>query len=146
MLSTQDHMGRLVAVYRISAPTLQRAFFVLTLAILFFIATAIAFLLAQRPLFLLLAFGFMVVSVVSSFSFVSLQRTAVNVYEGGLEFRKFIFSWDEIQSVEWKSTDRARRLEIKGSRGRAVVIPGSIGNIGSLEEMIVRHALPARQS
>jgi hypothetical protein len=93
-------LGRLVAVHTTSPAYLQRAVFIAVLSFLFFMAMMFAFYLRQNIGYFLLATAFLLVYVVTMFSWLRQRRTMVAIYENGLKFRGRSIAWNDITAFE----------------------------------------------
>lgn len=100
MSSDKKNLGRLLAVYTLSPAQLQRAVFIAVLSFLFFMAMMFAFYLRQNIGYFLLATAFLLVYVVTMFSWIRQRRTVVEIYEKGLKFRGRSLLWNDIAAIE----------------------------------------------
>jgi hypothetical protein len=99
MASEQIDPGRLLAVHPVAPVYVQRAIFVAILSFLFFLAMMFAFYLRQNFLYFLLATAFLLVYLITMFSWFTQRNAAVKVYENGFDCRKRFVKWDEIESI-----------------------------------------------
>jgi Ca2+/Na+ antiporter len=100
MSSDKKNLGRLVAVHTTSPAQLQRAVFISVLSFLFFMAMMFAFYLRQNIGYFLLATAFLLVYVVTMFSWIRQRRTVVEIYDNGLKFRGRTIVWSDITAIE----------------------------------------------
>src|SRR5215468_5745159 len=98
MASDQADPGRLLAVHPVASIYVQRAVFIGILSFLFFLATMFAFYLRQNFLYFLLSTAFLIVYLITMFSWFMQRNLAVKIYENGLDCRKRFIKWDEIES------------------------------------------------
>ncbi|MBX7053326.1 MAG: hypothetical protein K1X36_00090 [Pyrinomonadaceae bacterium] len=139
MSTSSNGIGRLVSIFGIHPSYLQRAVFVAVLSFLFFLAMMFAFYLRQQFGYFLLATAFLIVYVVTMFSWVIQRKNLVKVYQYGIEYRKFSCKWSEMESVR-KETERQREhIVIKSKDGRSVLIPASISGVNELFDLIHRY-------
>jgi hypothetical protein len=100
MRSENKSLGRLTAVHATSPAQLQRAVFIAVLSFLFFMAMMLAFYIRQNIGYFLLSTAFLLVYVVTMFSWIRQRRTAVEIYENGLRFRDRNIFWTDISDIE----------------------------------------------
>ncbi len=124
-MAQQKDLGRLVAVYGIAPAYLQRAIFLAVLAFLFFLAMIFAFYIRQSLLYFLLSTAFLIVYLLTMFSWVMQRRASVEVYENGLKYRKNELLWPEILEVKADG-------EIIPAKGKPFNIPSTIKDFGPL--------------
>ncbi len=99
MPESDKPLGKLVAIYALAPEYVQRAIFIAVLAFLFFLATLIMFYIRQNILYFLLASAFLVVYLVTLFSWIMQRRSVVKIYAGGISFKNQTAVWSEISSV-----------------------------------------------
>ena len=92
-------LGKLVAIHALAPEYVQRAIFIAVLAFLFFLATMIMFYIRQNILYFLLASAFLVVYLVTLFSWIMQRRSVVKIHAGGISFKNQTAVWSEICSV-----------------------------------------------
>ena len=102
MAESDKDLGKLVAVYAMAPAYIQRAFFIVVLSFLFFLAMMVVFYIRQNIMYFLLATAFLIVYLVTLFSWFLQRRSVVQVYENGISFKKQIAVWDEIADVDDK--------------------------------------------
>jgi hypothetical protein len=118
-------LGKLVAVYGPAPAFIQRAAFVTVLSFLFFLATMLLYYVRQSLLFFLLASGFLVLYLISMFSFMAQKKHNLTVYENGLSYKKRSILWSEISDVHENGT-----ISLSGKD--VFSIPGSLYDNGGL--------------
>lgn len=125
MAAKEEELGRLITVYGIAPAYVQRAAFLAVLSFLFFLAMMFAFYVLQSFLYFLLSTAFLIVYLITMFSFVMLRRRSVEVFENGMKFRKSLVRWSEIGEI-------ADTGEISFSNGKKMNIPPTIANFDNL--------------
>lgn len=78
---------------------MQRAVFIAVLAFLFFLAMMFAFYLRQNILYFLLSTAFLIVYLLTMFSLVVQRRSLLEIFEGGIKYKKRSAAWNEIVDV-----------------------------------------------
>lgn len=104
MEGKRDTLGRLVAVYAIAPAFVQRAAFTAVLSFMFFLAMMFAFYILQSALYFLLSTAFLVIYLLTMFSFVMQRKKHFQVYENGFTYRKQDVLWPEIEKVDLEGT------------------------------------------
>ena len=125
MPTTQKDLGRLIAVHPIAAQFVQRAVFLAVLSFMFFLAMLFAFYVLQSLLYFLLSTAFLIVYLITMFSWVMQRKASVEVYENGFKYRKNIVLWDEI-------TDASEKGVITFGRDKTLTIPNTLNNAASV--------------
>ena len=137
---SQRELGKLESVHGISPVFMQRAAVVAVLSFLFFIAMVIAFSIRQNIGYFLLATAFLLVQVLTLFGWLMLRRTALNVYEHGFVYKKQIFRWDEIESIDGNTKNRPSggkiNFEIRKTNGEKIVLTEAIHGVEKIIERI----------
>jgi hypothetical protein len=131
MLQSRNDLGRLISVYSVSPKYIQRAVFIAVLSFLFFIAMMVGFYLRQNIGYFLLATAFLIVYLVMMFSLFTQRRSVVRVFENGLEYKKYLFGWSDLESV-----DSAREIVLTIKDGQRIQLPSSITDANSLARHI----------
>lgn len=109
MQQTVKDLGRVVAVHPVAAAYQQRAVFIALLSFLFFLGMMFAFYLRQSMLYFLLSTAFLIVYLVTMFSWLRIRRNAVTIYENGLGLKRQKLMWTELRSLE-RSADGGLKL------------------------------------
>jgi hypothetical protein len=134
MSEFQRNPGNLIKTYRISPASVQKAVVIAILAFIFFLGMMFAFYAFNSLVYFILASAFLVIYIFTMFSVVIQKRSAVNLYENGITYRKLSCGWDEIGSFKSKAAGKGRiYIEIKGPKGKTAVLPETLENA---EEMI----------
>ena len=102
MAESDKDLGKPVAVYAMAPAYIQRAFFIVVLSFLFFLAMMVVFYIRQNIMYFLLATAFLIVYLATLFSWFTLRRSVVQIYEGGISFKKQTAVWYEIADVDDK--------------------------------------------
>jgi cell division protein FtsW (lipid II flippase) len=132
-MSTKDHqaLGRLTATYVIGAAYVQRAVFTAVLTFMFFLAMIFAAYIRPHILYFFLATAFLIVYLITMFSFVMQRKANVEVYENGLKYRKNVVLWSEINDVSDKG-------EVSIDKKR-IALPQTISDLAGLVANIRRN-------
>ena len=99
MPEADKNLGKLVSVHGISPAFLQRAVFVAVLAFLFFLAMMFAYYILQSIGYFLLATAFLLIYLVTLFSWAMQRRNQLRIFENGFSYKKRSVSWEEIVGV-----------------------------------------------
>lgn len=99
-MDKKKDLGNIINVHAIAPAFVQRAVFIAVLAFMFFLAMMLAFYLRQNIVYFLLASAFLVLYVVMMFAWVTQQKNIVEIYDGGLSYKKKVLTWDEIKAVD----------------------------------------------
>ena len=121
MSANNADLGRLVSVHPIAPIYVQRAVFIALLSFLFFAAMMIAFYIRQSAGYFLLATGFLFVYLVTMFSWFTMRKKVVQIFENGFEYRKVRYSWNEVTAISEKLP-----LKIDLTTGKALELPSTI--------------------
>lgn len=95
----KKNLGKLIAVHGLSPAHIQRAVFITVLSFVFFMGTMVAYYVRQELLFFLLASAFLMVYIITLFSWIAQRKTALEIFEKGVAYRKYSAKWDEIGEV-----------------------------------------------
>jgi len=136
--STKD-MGRHISAHPIAPVYVQRAVFIAVLSFLFFLGTMFAFYVRQSPLYFLLATGFLIVYLVTMFSWFVQRKAVVHVYEHGFAFKGRSLAWDEIGSVNYD-----QKIVVTPKSGKPLELPATISEPAALVRYI-RFRMGARE-
>jgi len=123
--AANKNLGRLVAIYGISAAYQQRAVFVAVLSFVFFVAMMIGYYIREYVGYFLLASAFLVLYLVMMFSWFWHRKNVVEVFENGFRYRKDDVSWDQIESI---SDD----LRITTKNARTIALPRALEDFEDL--------------
>jgi hypothetical protein len=125
MKDKERNLGRLVAVHPIAPIYVQRAVFMAVLSFLFFLAMMFAFYVMQSALYFLLSTAFLIVYLMTMFSFLMQRKKSFDIYENGFRYRKEVALWNEIDEV----SDNG---EIKLKGRKSIVIPETLSDLDGL--------------
>lgn len=128
MSQTNKNLGKLVAIHGIAPAYLQRAAFIVVLSFLFFLAMMFAFYIRQSVGYFLLASAFLVLYLLTMFSWVMQRRSVVKIYENGLSYKNRSVLWNEIESVD----DAAINVRDE----KLIIIPKTIHDFAKLIDTI----------
>ncbi len=131
MIDSDKDLGKLVAIHGIAPAFLQRAVFIVILSFIFFLAMMFVYYIRQSIAYFLLASAFLVLYLVTLFSFVMQRRSVVMVHENGLSFKNRSALWNEIESV--------KDCTINIRDEKPIVLPRTINKIDNLLASITQH-------
>jgi len=143
MPNSRSTLGLMTNVYGVQPAYMQRAVFVAILSFMFFLAMMFAFYLRQHFGYFLLSTAFLLVYLVTMFSWVMQRGNAVKIFENGIEYRKFSCLWSEIESVD-RIGSNPHGLTITSHPAKKVDIPSSIKGIDEIE-FILRDRMYSRE-
>jgi len=123
------NLGRIVAIHGVQAAYLQRAVFIVVLSFLFFLGTMVVFYLQQGFVYFLLSTAFLIIYVVTLFSWFMQRKNVVKIYENGIEYRKYSCLWSEIQSI---AAGEKNTVEIRTKAGGRFAISSVITNLDQI--------------
>ena len=134
-------LGKLVSVHGISPAFLQRAVIIAVLSFVFFLAMLSAFYAWQKLGYFLLSTAFLIVYIVTMFSWVLLRKNVLKIYKNGLSYKNFKARWDEIERLDVKMLSRLVggekiSCEIIKTNGEKVVLSEAIQDIQGIIERI----------
>lgn len=118
-MAKKKDLGNIINVYAIAPAFVQRAVFIAVLAFMFFLAMMLAFYLRQNIVYFLLASAFLILYIVMMFAWVTQQKNIVEIYDGGLSYKKNVLTWDEIKAID---DEGILSLNI----GKPIVLPRSV--------------------
>ena len=95
----KKNLGKLIAVHGLSPAHIQRAVFITVLSFVFFLGTMAAYYVRQEMLYFLLSSAFLVVYIITLFSWIAQRKTVLEIFEKGVAYRKFSAKWDEIGDI-----------------------------------------------
>lgn len=133
-VSEPNHnLGRLVSVHGLQPAYLQRAVFVVVLSFLFFLGTMVIFYLQQGFVYFLLSTAFLVIYLVTMTSWILQRRNVVKLYENGIEYRKYSWLWNEIDSI---SAGEANTVVVSSKSGAKFTISATISGLDQIVRTI----------
>lgn len=92
-------LGRVITVHRIAPAYLQRAVFIVVLAFIFFLIMMFAFYIRQSAGYFLLASAFLILYLLTLFSWIIQRKNVVRIHENGIFYKTRTANWDEIESA-----------------------------------------------
>jgi hypothetical protein len=131
--NTKD-LGRLIAAHPVAPVYIQRAVMISLLSFLFFAAMMVAFYIRQSLGYFLLATGFLVVYLITMFSWFAQRKSVVKVFQKGIEFRSNKLTWDEIAAVE-----QGESVVVTPRNGKPIGFPATIAEPAALVRHIKFH-------
>ena len=131
MPDKQKQLGRLTATHVIAPAYVQRAVFVAVLSFMFFLGMIFAAYIRPHILYVFLATAFLIVYLITMYSFVMQRKANVEVYENGFRYRKNIVLWGEIKGVSDKG-------EVSINNGKVIAIPQTISDLPGVIRAITK--------
>jgi len=125
MKAKEKDLGRIVAVYGIAAIHVQRAVFMAVLSFMFFLAMMFAFYILQSALYFLLSTAFLIIYLLTMFSFVMQRKKHFEIFERGFRYKKQNVLWEEITEV-----DHAGTISLRD--GKPITMPKTINEFDTL--------------
>ncbi len=133
MKDEHKDLGRTVATYGISPAALQRAVFVVILSFMFFLAMMFTYYIRQSVVYFMLASAFLVIYLITLFSWVMMRRSVVTLYDNGISFKGRRVAWDDITAIDHSGS-------IRLSSGKTLNLPGSVDRLQQLISVVRRKA------
>jgi hypothetical protein len=130
---TVKNLGKLVSIHGIAPAYLQRAVIIVVLSFGFFLAMMFAFYIRQSIGYFLLASAFLVLYLVTMFSWIMQRRTVLKIHERGFRYKNRSALWNEIARVDESA------INIRDAK--PVVIPKTLHERSNLVETIRRRSL-----
>jgi len=96
-------LGKLESVHGISPVFKQRAFIVAVVSFVFFTLMVIAYSVRRSFVFILMGTAFLVVELFTLFGWLGQKNTEFRLFENGFSYKKFVCTWDEIESIDVKA-------------------------------------------
>ena len=119
----------MVSVHGISPAYLQRAVFIVVLSFLFFLVMMFVYYVRQSIVYFLLASAFLVLYIITMFSWVLMRRSVISVYENGLIYRGRTIMWGQIETMDPDGTITTRT-------GKPRAIPSTLNDRARLLDMV----------
>ncbi|MGB2750560.1 MAG: hypothetical protein WBC19_00740 [Pyrinomonadaceae bacterium] len=104
MAEIKKDLGKLIAVHGLSPAHIQRAVFITVLSFLFFMGTMVLYYVRQEMLYFLLSSAFLVVYIITLFSWIAQRKTVLEIFEKGIAYRKSSAKWEEIGEIRADGT------------------------------------------
>lgn len=99
MAENNKHLGKLRAVYPIAPAHLQKAFFIIVLSFLFFLAMMFTYYMRQNIIYFGLASAFLLVYLLTLFSWVLQRKSLLQLFDAGFLYKNKQAVWDEVAEV-----------------------------------------------
>ena len=96
-------LGKLESVHGISPVFKQRAFIVAVVSFVFFTLMVIAYSVRRSFVFILMGTAFLVVELFTLFGWLGQKNAEFRLFENGFSYKKFVCTWDEIESIDVKA-------------------------------------------
>ncbi len=141
MIGQNPLLGKLISIHPVSPAFVQRAVIVSVLSFLFFLGTMSGFYFSPNLLYFLLSTAFLIVYILTMFSWVSVRKNVLTIYENGFRYKNFSARWDEIDSFNLKVMSRllsGEKIEfkLKKKTGEQIILNESIYQINEAIEKI----------
>ncbi|MFT3742840.1 MAG: hypothetical protein QM785_00970 [Pyrinomonadaceae bacterium] len=133
MSQREIELGRLTATHVIAPAYVQRAVFTAVLSFMFFLAMIFAVYIRPHILYFFLATAFLIVYLITMFSFVMQRKANVEIYENGFKYRKNVVLWNEITEVSDKGM-------VWFGKNKTLTIPSTLNDAASVITEIKRKA------
>jgi len=134
-------LGKLESVHGISPAFKQRAFILATVSFVFFTVMVGGFLIRPGFVFVLLGTAFLVVGLFTLFGWLGQKNLEFRLFENGFSYKKFVCTWDEIESINLKTESRligGEKIEclVRKIDGQEITLTDVIDNVEYLVETI----------
>lgn len=134
-------LGKLVSVHGISPVFKQRAFVLAVVSFVFFMMMVAGFLIRPGFVFVLLGTAFLVVGLFTLFGWLGQKNSEFRLFENGFTYKKFVYLWNEIESVNIKKESNpasGAKMEclIRKSDGQEIVLSEVIEDLESIVKII----------
>ena len=134
-------LGKLESVHGISPAFKQRAFILATVSFVFFTVMVGGFLIRPGFVFVLLGTAFLVVGLFTLFGWLGQRNLEFRLFENGFSYKKFVCTWDEIESINLKTESRligGEKIEclVRKIDGQEITLTDVIDNVQYLVETI----------
>ena len=133
MAEREIELGRLTATHVIAPAYIQRAVFTAVLSFMFFLGMIFAAYIRPHILYFFLATAFLIVYLITMFSFVMQRKANVEVYENGFKYRKNLVLWSEISDVSDKGV-------VTFGSNKTLTIPSTLNNAGNVVSYLRKRA------
>ncbi len=134
-------LGKLESVHGISPAFKQRAFILAAISFVFFMVMVVGFLVRSGFVFVLLGTAFLVVGLFTLFGWLGQRNLEFRLFENGFSYKKFVCTWDEIESINLKAESRligGEKIEclVRKIDGQEITLTDVIDNVQYLVETI----------
>jgi len=136
-----ENLGKLESIHSISSVFKQRAFILATVSFVFFTVMVGGFLIRPGFVFVLLGTAFLVVGLFTLFGWLGQRNLEFRLFENGFSYKKFVCTWDEIESINLKTESRligGEKIEclVRKIDGQEITLTDVIDNVQYLVETI----------
>ena len=131
-IAKKKDLGSIISIHAITPAFVQRAVFVAVLAFMFFLAMMLAFYLRQNVVYFLLASAFLVLYIVMMFAWVTQQKNVVEIYDGGISYKKNVLTWKEIKAIDDEGI-------LSLYNGKPIILPRSVDKFEIMISTIRQH-------
>jgi len=136
-----ENLGKLKSVHGNSPVFKQRAFIVAVVSFVFFTAMIAAYSVRRSFVFILMGTAFLVVELFTLFGWLDQKNAEFRLFENGFSYKKFVCTWDEIESINVKAESRligGAKIEclVRKIDGQEISLTDVIDNVEYLVETI----------
>lgn len=141
MIIQNPNLGKIISVHGIAPAFLQRAVVVAVLSFIFFLAMLSAFYAWQKIGYFLLSTAFLIVYIVTMFSWVMIRKSVLKIYENGISYKNFKARWEEIEKLDVKMLSRVIggekiSCEVIKTNGEKVILSEAIQDIQDIIQKV----------
>lgn len=141
MIIQNANLGKIISVHGIAPAFLQRAVVVAVLSFIFFLAMLSAFYAWQKIGYFLLSTAFLIVYIVTMFSWVMIRKSVLKIYENGISYKNFKARWEEIEKLDVKMLSRVIggekiSCEVIKTNGEKVILSEAIQDIQDIIQKV----------
>ena len=134
-------LGKLESVHGVSVVFKQRTFIVALVSFVFFTAMVGAYLVRPGFVFVLLGTAFLVVGLFTLFGWLGQRNLEFRLFENGFSYKKFVCTWDEIESINVKAESQmisGTKINclVRKADGQEIVLTEVIEHIESIVKII----------
>lgn len=126
MTKEPENLGKLISLYAIAPGFLQRVVIIAVLSFLFFLLTMVMFSMWKLFLYFFLSTAFLIVYLLTMFSWLMMRKNILRIYENGMTYRKFTARWNEIEAIEKNQKGAKLNFEIRKKKGERITLTESI--------------------
>jgi ABC-type bacteriocin/lantibiotic exporter with double-glycine peptidase domain len=135
-LIPDQKLGKLVSIHGIAPAYLQRAVIIAVLSFIFFLTMLAVFSVRQNFVYFFLSTAFLIIYLLTMFSWLMMRKNILKIYENGLSYRKLTARWDEIEAIETQKKGDKINCEIRKKKGEEIVLTESIYQVEQAIKMI----------
>ena len=126
MTKEPEKLGKLITIYGIAPAYLQRVVIIAVLSFLFFLVTMVMFSMWKNFLYFFLSTAFLIVYLLTMFSWLMLRKNVLKIYENGFTYRKFAARWNEIETIDKNRKGDKLNFEIRKKKGERITLTESL--------------------